>query len=166
LRILAALQQDFPPARLIITGPLGPHNPANMHYFQTLTALQQELKLQNSVLFLAEQTEEHIPDAVIADFYRLADALLLPSREEGFGIPILEAGLAGLPIFCTGIPPLKDLGGEEATYFSPDAEPALVAQLIADRLQADRTYRLRVRVRSSYNWQNIYQRHIAPLLEV
>lgn len=166
LRILAALRRDFPRARLIITGPLGPHNPANVHYFEGLVALRRELQLQETAIFLAEQTEEHIPDTVITDFYRLADALLMPSREEGFGIPMLEAGLAGLPIFCTGIPPLKELGGEEATYFSPDAEPARIARQIAEQLHTDRSYRMRVRVRSGYNWQNIYQRHIAPLLGV
>ena len=68
--------------------------------------------LEASVYYLAELVEGYLPDAVIADFYRLADALLMPSREEGFGIPVLEAGLSRLPIFCADIPPLRELAGD------------------------------------------------------
>ncbi|MFO3795811.1 MAG: glycosyltransferase family 4 protein, partial [Anaerolineales bacterium] len=119
LRTLAALRSEFPQAQLLVTGPLGAHNPANIEYFARLKQLRGELGLERSAHFLAEITSEYVPDAVIADFYRLADALFLPSYEEGFGIPILEAGLAGRPIFCSDIPPLRALGGKEVMYFSP-----------------------------------------------
>jgi len=102
---------------------------------------------------------------VIADLYRLADALLMPSREEGFGIPIIEAGLARLPVFCADIPPLRALGGDQATYFSPDADPRTVAGLIAERLAGDRDHRLAARVRREYLWEQVYAQKIAPLLD-
>ena len=89
------------------------------------------MKLDQAVVFLAEHTTDYLPDEVIADFYRLADALLFPSLEEGFGIPILEAGLAGLPVFCADIPPLRELGEGGAVFFSPKADPREVAALIA-----------------------------------
>jgi glycosyltransferase involved in cell wall biosynthesis len=164
LRALAALRQNLPHAALVVTGPLGPHNPTNIDYFAQLTALRAELGLEGAAIFLAELTGAYLPDAVIADFYRLADALLMPSREEGFGIPILEAGLAGLPVFCTDIPPLRALGGDFANYFSPDAEPEQVARLIAGRLSADPVYGLRVRVRKDFNWEQVYREQIEPLL--
>ncbi|HEX9386584.1 MAG TPA: glycosyltransferase family 4 protein, partial [Anaerolineales bacterium] len=94
LRVCAKLLGRFPELKLVITGPLGPHNPANVKYFEKLIALRKELGLVNSIGFLAELTAEYIPDEVISDFYHLADALFMPSHEEGFGIPILEAGLA------------------------------------------------------------------------
>lgn len=165
LRALAALRRAHPAATLVVTGPLGPHNPANRRYFERLAALRAELNLGGAAHFLAELTQEYLPDAVIADFYRLADALLLPSREEGFGIPVLEAGLAGLPVFCADIPPLRALGGLLADYFSPDAEPEQVAGLVARRLEASPVYRLRLRVRQGYSWQGIYTRYLQPLLE-
>ncbi len=107
LRILSCLLADFPQAVLVVTGPLGPHNPANQRYFERLRALRQELRLEGKAHFLAEVAPGFLPFSVVADFYRLADALLLPSLEEGFGIPVLEAGLAGLPVFCSDIPPLR-----------------------------------------------------------
>jgi glycosyltransferase involved in cell wall biosynthesis len=164
LKSLAALRDDHPRASLVVTGPLGPHNPANREYFERLVALRRELQLEQSVFFLAELTEEYLPDTVVADFYRLADALILPSREEGFGIPVLEAGLAGLPVFCADIPPLRALGGEQANYFSPEAPAAEVAGCIAARLASDPVYRLRARVKAGFTWEQVYAERIAPLL--
>jgi glycosyltransferase involved in cell wall biosynthesis len=164
LRVCAKLLPHFPDTKLVVTGPLGPHNPANVNYMELLTSLRTELGLEGVVHFLAELTDEYIPDEVISDFYHLADALFMPSREEGFGIPILEAGLAGLPIFCSDIPPLRSLGGSNATYFSPDADPVLLANRIVNHLAFDSVFRLRTRVRREFSWEGIYARQIEPLL--
>jgi len=164
IRTLAVLRSQFPEARLVVTGPLGPHNPANASYFSQLTGLRAELKVEESVAFLAELLPESLPDAVITDLYRLSDALFLPSREEGFGIPLLEAGLARLPVFCADIPPLHELGGEAATYFSPDANPYYIAALIRDRLVRDHSFALRQLVKREYTWPRIYSERIRPLL--
>jgi glycosyltransferase involved in cell wall biosynthesis len=165
LRTLAALRRHMPDAILIVTGPLGAHNPANAAYFDKLKDLRAELNLAGAAIFLAELIDTYLPDDVIADFYRLADALFLPSREEGFGIPVLEAAFSRLPIFCTDIAPLRALGQTEATYFAPEADPDQVAQLMADRLQRAAGYQFAVRVRRNFAWDSIYRDHIAPLLE-
>jgi glycosyltransferase involved in cell wall biosynthesis len=164
LRVCANLLSYFPDTKLVVTGPLGPHNPANIDYLQMLTALRKELKLEHAVHFLAELTDQFIPDPVISDFYHLADALFMPSAEEGFGIPILEAGLAGLPIFCSDIPPLRSLGSSNVTYFSPAADPVELANRIVNHLSFDPVFRMRTRVRREFSWEEIYAREIAPLL--
>ena len=164
LRVCANLLRSFPDTKLVVTGPLGPHNPANINYFDALNTLRKELKLGNVVHFLAEFSTEYIPDEVIFDFYHLADALFLPSREEGFGIPILEAGLAGLPIFCADIPPLRSLGSSNVTYFSPDADPVELANRMVNHLSFDPIFRMRTRVRREFSWERIYTRDIEPLL--
>jgi glycosyltransferase involved in cell wall biosynthesis len=174
LRALAALRRwqpedrramfPFSKAALLVTGPEGPHNPANAGYRERLLALRDELGLARAAVFAVEQTRSELPDDVLADLYRVADALLLPSREEGFGLPLVEAGLARLPVFCTDIAPLRALGLDNVTYFAPEAEPEQVAAAIAVRLSADRAYRLAVRVRRDFAWPRIYAEHLAPLL--
>lgn len=164
LHILKALQPHFPAPKLVITGPMGPHNPDNIHYFNRLRELRDELGLQSAAIFLAEITPEYLADEVIADFYRLADGLLMPSREEGFGIPVLEAGISGLPVFCTDIPPLRYLAGENAVYFSADGDPGPIAERIHAYLSADRAYHLRVKARTQYTWEGVYKEQIEPLL--
>ena len=54
LRTLAALRGDMPEAILIVTGPLGAHNPANEAYFEKLKNLRAELNLSGAAIFLAE----------------------------------------------------------------------------------------------------------------
>ncbi|MBL8045325.1 MAG: glycosyltransferase [Anaerolineales bacterium] len=166
LHVLAALRREqLASAQLVVTGPLGPHNPANAQYFEQLKNLRAELGLEDAAHFLAELNESFLPDEVVADFYRLADALFLPSREEGFGLPVLEAAFSRLPMFCTDIPPLRALGGERATYFAPEAEPHAVAAQIQTRLAADDAYGAAVAARRTFTWERVYAEHLAPLLK-
>jgi glycosyltransferase involved in cell wall biosynthesis len=164
LRTLAELKKDYPHAALVVTGPLGPHNANNVKYFELLTTLRTRLKLNGSAHFLAERVDSFLPDAVIADFFRVADALFFPSREEGFGIPLLEAAFSHLPAFCADIPPLRELGLDDAVYFSPDADPAKIAGTLADHFDSSLPARLGMRARSSYRWESIYEKQIKPLL--
>jgi mannosylglucosylglycerate synthase len=165
LHILAELRNEFPRAMLLVTGPEGPHNPANAVYKQKLLRLRNELNLQGSAHFLAEATSEFMPDAVVADFYRLGDALLFPSREEGFGIPIIEAAFSSMPVFCADIPVLRELGGEDVSYFDPDAAPTTVARQIIDRLKSEATSRWARRAKRAYAWDLIYVQQIEPLIK-
>jgi glycosyltransferase involved in cell wall biosynthesis len=160
---LAGLKKDFPHAALVVTGPLGPHNANNIKYFEMLTELRKQLGLQGSAHFLAELYDGFLPDEIIADFYRVADALFFPSREEGFGIPLIEAAFSHLPAFCADIPPLRKLGLTDAQFFSPDEDPALVANMLADYFKTSLPARLAMRARASFRWEAIYRQHITPL---
>lgn len=163
LRILAALRPHMD-ARLIVTGPPGPHNPANAAYLQSLLDLRRELGLEDAAHFLYELGIT--PDeATMANLYHLADALLFPSTQEGFGIPVLEAGLARLPVFCSDIPPLRETGGSQVHPFTLDAHPADVARLIQRTLAANPAHILRRRVLAHYTWETIVRHRLIPLLE-
>ncbi|MBL8062156.1 MAG: glycosyltransferase [Anaerolineales bacterium] len=164
LNALAGLKRDFPKAALVVTGPLGPHNANNIKYFEILTDLRKQLKLESSVHFLAELHDGFLPDEVIADFYRVADALLFPSREEGFGIPLIEAAFSHLPAFCADIPPLRKLGMNDVSFFSPDEDPSKITEMIAHYFQTSMPARLTLRARESFRWEAIYRQQIAPIL--
>jgi len=166
LHVLAEFRKQFPNAALVVTGPLGPHNANNHQYFMSLSGLRTQLGLQSSVHFLAELMDSFLPDEVIADFYRIADALFFPSREEGFGIPLIEAAFSHLPAFCADIPPLRELGLNDATFFSPNEEPAKIAAMLVEYFQFSTAARLSMRARSSFRWEAIYRQHIAPMLRV
>jgi len=165
LHTLAELKKKFPHAALVVTGPLGPHNASNINYFEMLTDLCARLRLTGSAHFLAELNDGFLSDEVIADYFRIADALFFPSREEGFGIPLIEAAFSHLPVFCTDIPPLRELGLDDAIYFSSEADPATVASLLADYFDSSLPARLAMRVRSSYRWGAIYEKQIKPLIK-
>lgn len=165
LRVLAELRLSYPHAALVITGPPGPHNPANRRYFEQLLALRSELGIEAAAHFLAEIQDGYVPDEVIADLYQVADALFLPSREEGFGIPLLEAAFQRVPVFCADIPPLRELGGGEVTFFRLDAAPSEIAVRIAERLRGNPDHAFRARAWRESTWEAVYARCIAPLIE-
>lgn len=155
-------------ARLIVTGPPGAHNPANDAYLRDLLDLRRTCGVNDAAHFLYELGESgslSVSGAVVGDLFTLADALFFPSQQEGFGIPVLEAGLARLPVFCADIPPLRETGARLVHYFEPNAAPSLVAERVADVLESDRPGLLRRRVRQHYTWSRIFRNQIIPLLE-
>ncbi len=164
LRTLSELKKEYSQATLVVTGPLGPHNPDNVKYFEMLKKLRKELNLESSAHFLAELVDTFLPDEVIADFYRIADALIFPSREEGFGIPLIEAAFSHIPAFCADIPPLRELGLNDVAYFSADEKPNVVANLIANYFKTSSAAQLSMRARLNFRWEAIYRQRIAPIL--
>ncbi len=168
IRIVAALREHFPNPVLVVTGPPGPHNPSNITYLEKLRALRRDLGLEDSVHFLYEHGEDGHPllldDAMMAEWYALADALLFPSLREGFGMPVLEAGLVRLPVLAADIPPVRESTDDNATRFDPQGDPAEAAARIAERLNAESTYRLRRRVLNHYTWDAIIDHLVLPLI--
>lgn len=156
-------------ARLIITGPPGPHNPTNLAYLETLQSIQADLGLDNAVHFVYEAGDSAEPllldDADLANLYQIADAMMFPSRQEGFGIPMLEAGLARLPIFATDLPPFRESAGAQATLFPLDAPLTSIAQDIVSTLETDRAFQLRRRILGEYTWRSVVESKIIPLLK-
>lgn len=101
------------------------------------------------------------PDAELVAAYQHADALLFPSRLEGFGFPVLEAMAAGCPVVCTNVTSLPEVGGDAALYFGP-AEPAGAAAHL-QRLFTDAAFR-REQVRrghaqaARFSWREHYRK--------
>ncbi|RZQ62881.1 glycosyltransferase family 1 protein [Amycolatopsis suaedae] len=60
-----------------------------------------------------------------------ASALVLPSRDEGFGLPVLEAMACDVPVVCTDIPALREVSGGFAELVPRDDVDALVTALRA-----------------------------------
>ncbi len=60
-----------------------------------------------------------VPDEDLPLFYRAASLYVFPSLSEGFGLPLLEAQMAGLPVVSSSAPPLPEIGGKGALYFDP-----------------------------------------------
>lgn len=154
---LAILRRTHPRAALVVTGGPGAHNPANAAHAAELS------RAAGAGAHLLHALGIRPSDRIVADLYALADALVLPSANEGFGIPILEAGLHRLPIVCSDIPALRAVAGADATYVAPDAGAPRLAAAIARRLADDPVARLHRRARASA-WPRILAEGVLPAI--
>jgi glycosyltransferase involved in cell wall biosynthesis len=75
-----------------------------------------------------------VPDEDLAALYRGAGTVVLPSFDEGFGLPVLEAMASGAPVVATAVGNLPDLAGEAAVLVPPGDARALAAAI--DRVLA------------------------------
>jgi len=56
-------------------------------------------------------------DVQIAALARQVEAMIIPSRDEGFGLPMAEAGYLGLPVIARDIPVFREIAGAQPWYF-------------------------------------------------
>jgi len=84
----------------------------NADYKNRLVQLVQKLGLEKQIYFAG-----YLNEAEKSWAYHHADAFVFPSLNEGFGLPIVEAMSAGLPVFCSDKTSLPEIGGDFAFYW-------------------------------------------------
>lgn len=80
-------------------------------------------------------TPGYLGDDVLPSVVAGASALVLPSRDEGFGIPVIEALAAGTPVVASDLPVLREVGGTFATYAragDPESFASALQQVLDD----------------------------------
>lgn len=77
--------------------------------------------------------EGYVDDSEVRRLYADADALIVASFDEGFGLPIVEAAHRGLPSIARDIQVFREVGGDDLFYFE-DAGPAALAAAIENWL--------------------------------
>ena len=107
--------------------------------------------------------------AEVAQLYRAAEVLVLPSFEEGFGLPVIEAMASGTPVICSNSASLPEIAGEAALYFDPRDYHELTDAL--DRLLQSPSLQLTLRAKgfqraSQYSWKESANRHVAIYRQV
>ena len=78
-----------------------------------------------------------LPDADLAVVLGRAAALLVPSRSEGFGLPLLEAMAAGVPVISSDAPALVEVGGG-AQRVTPVGDARALAEAIRELVGDER----------------------------
>ena len=169
IKVTAELQKLGVKARLLITGAHDPHEPKSLRYFNKLRRIARTHNIEKDVIIitghkLSSGEKLRSDRIIIRDLYLISDVLFLPSIQEGFGIPLLEAGMIKLPIVCSNIPPFKEIGGDDICMFDIDETPEEIAIKIRDFAQALKPHRMFRKVISNYAWDNIYHKYLLPLL--
>ncbi len=121
LGLIAALPEVLehePSARLVLAGNPTAHEPA-------LRAAVGHHGVADTVSFLP-----FVDENTLEGLYAAADCFVLPSFNEGFGLPLLEAMGRGVPVACSNVSALPEVAGDAARYFDPGDSHQIGAALI------------------------------------
>lgn len=162
IRVVKAMVDLGLDAVLLVTGAPDPHNADGVLYCKELFSMVAEHELQDAVLFLGEASAIHDDD--VRSLYGIADAVLFPSHSEGFGLPILEAALHTVPVFCSDIPAHREVGQNTAQFFALDDAPADIALRITEHPLVTQRYVRRTTIAACMDWSAIYAQHLEDLL--
>jgi glycosyltransferase involved in cell wall biosynthesis len=153
----------------VLTGAYDPHEQKAVSYYRRLRYWIKELGLKNNIAILAEyrfrDKKKLVPDRIIIrDLYLMADLLLMTSKDEGFGLPLIEAGLIKLPIACSAIPPFLEVG-TEVCFFGLNDPPLSVAGRIIEYLARTNTHQMFRKVMKKYVLDVVYKQQLMPFLD-
>ncbi len=160
IRVTAQLRSAGFDLRYLITGAADPHNPAHSAYARGLRTIVEELNLERSVVFMNDLVT--VGPRELADSYSLVDAVFLSGAREGFGLPVLESGVFGKPVFCPDSQPMNSLPGVQA--YPSEISISDLAEWLIRQLKGRETILARRQILRTYRWHSIYRSHIAPLL--
>jgi glycosyltransferase involved in cell wall biosynthesis len=152
----------------MLTGAYDPHEERAVAYYRRLRYWINELGLQDNIAVLAEyrfrDRTKLVPDRIfIRDLYLMADLLLMTSKDEGFGLPLLEAGMIKLPIACSEIEPFQEVG-EGICFFGLEEPPLTIAGRIMEYLARTDTHKMFRNVMRKYVWDVLCKREVLPFL--
>ncbi|MEU6643756.1 glycosyltransferase family 1 protein [Saccharomonospora sp. NPDC046836] len=105
----------LPPRYLLFAGAAGPRK--GLSWLMKAHATDADLPplvFAGPGTFPASDRTQHVGYLSDLDLQRVvagASALVLPSRDEGFGLPILEAMACDVPVVCTDVPALREVSG-------------------------------------------------------
>jgi glycosyltransferase involved in cell wall biosynthesis len=103
-------------------------NPSQRRHFADLEC--------NAAKYVDVEWLGFVPDEALPELYASADVFVFPSLWEGFGIPVLEAMSAGVPVVCSDLSSLPEVAGPHGWYCDP-YDPQSIADALTGVLSMD-----------------------------
>jgi glycosyltransferase-like protein len=161
-RALSLLRRRLaePPVLAIVGGhSFQDHHPYRNHVVGSMAEL--DLEFDRDVVLVGT-----VPDEDVPAWYHAADAFAFPSVNEGFGLAVLEAMAAGLPVVLTDLPVFAEYVrfGEDALAVAPGDDGALadaLTTLAGDDGVRQRLQRRGRKVAARFDWDTTARQHVA-----
>jgi glycosyltransferase involved in cell wall biosynthesis len=161
LQIVGALRDIGLKVRLLISGAPDSHNRSSVDHFAGLKRLATDLHVEGLISWVNELF--YVDERQLHSLYMVADAMLFPSRQEGFGLPLLEAAAHRLPVFCSNIEPLKSIALSGTLLFDLRDAPRNVAERIRNAFEQDVIFKRKKQLLRDYSAERLYLEKIEPI---
>ena len=125
---LRAKRSDMPALVLVL-----PPEPGSLHA---------DAKLFELLMMPGVGCLHSVRDDVLASLYSAALMTVVPSFEEGFGLPAIESMACGTPVVCSRAASLPEIAGADAVYFAPESPEELASSI--ERLLDSRELRYKL----------------------
>lgn len=129
IQVFSKFKNEFP-HKLVIIGKI----PDNVN----------PVDLTNGIIATGYLPEDHILPLLSG-----AEMFILPSLYEGFGLPVIEAQQAGVPVVCSTAGSLPEVAGEGAIYFDPYSVEDMTNKIV--RVTNDTKLRIDLRMKGLAN---------------
>jgi len=116
------------------------------------------LGVANSVIFAGRATDEQVRFA-----YSGAELTIVPSIEEGFGLPVIESMACGTPVACSNRASLPEAGGLAAEYFEAldiESMAQTIERVLSSRERLNKMQQLGYEQAAKFHWRECAARHI------
>ena len=97
---------------------------AGNYGYKEIEALAKDPEIKDRVILLSYVSQKYYTSLVAA-----ANIYAFPTKFEGFGITVLEAMGSGVPVACSDLSVLHEVGGKAAVFFDPDNPQDMAGQL-------------------------------------
>jgi glycosyltransferase-like protein len=162
---LALLRDRSPaPVRTVVVGghSFQDHRP----YREAVLSRIAELGLDDDLVLVGTVDDDELPA-----WYHAADAFVFPSVSEGFGLVVLEAMAAGLPVVASDIPVFREyLRHEEDALLAragdPESLAACMLRLVTDARLCDALVQAGARLPRRYTWERCARQHLERYAEL
>jgi glycosyltransferase involved in cell wall biosynthesis len=127
------------------------------HWRPLLQREAADLGLASHVVFAGAAT-----DAQVRFAYSGADLTIVPSFQEGLGLPVLESMACGTPVACSNVASLPEVAGDAAEYFAPSVAESIATAIETVVLSSERWAQLQQEgfaQAARFNWRDCAARH-------
>lgn len=142
IRVFSKLKEKNPSLRLVLSG--------SDHYFWQRIRKQFDLP---EIIYTG-----FVDDLELVVLYKNALVFVMPSFEEGFGIPVLEAMACSCPVVCSDRASLPEVAGSTALYFDPenlDDMVSKVKQMAEDKNLRKKLIEEGVKRYQQFSWEKL-----------
>lgn len=131
--------------KLLIAGKLG-------WLYEDIVSAPKRFSVESRVIFLGRVGDRDLPG-----LYKGAKLFVLPSVTEGFGLPVLEAQAAGVPVVCSNTGALPEVAGKGAFFINPLSTDSIkegLEEVLTKKTLRNRLVREGLANAAKFSWEN------------